>query len=61
MSHFDAYFARKMLSLNLGMYTIKDRTSLLVNNSINNSYYWNTFYILGVKLKLIYVMKLDRC
>ena len=56
---------KKRLSLNLGMYTIKDITFLLVNNSINNSYYWNclfiTIFILGVELRLTYVMKLDHC
>ena len=30
---------------NLGMYTIKDITFLLVNNSINNSYYWNAYLL----------------
>ena len=36
---------KKRLSLNLGMYTIKDITFLLVNNSINNSYYWNAYLL----------------
>jgi len=39
MNHLDAYFARKRLLLNLGMHTIKNITFLLLNNSINNSYY----------------------